>query len=60
MIAFEVWEVKEGIRVGKVIPPKSDEDENGDEEDEMEVKHRMLSKEALLGAIKTNAKFWGS
>ena len=60
MIAFEVWEVKEGIRVRKVIPPKSDEDENGDEEDEMEVKHRMLSKEALLGAIKTNAKLWGS
>ena len=37
-IAFEVWEVKEEIRVEKVIPPKSDEDE-----DEVEVKHRTLS-----------------
>ena len=25
-IAFEVWEVKEGIREEKIIPPKSDED----------------------------------
>ena len=57
-IAFEVWEVKEGIRVEKVVPSKSDddEDEDEDEEDEIEVKHRTLSKEVLLGAIETSAK----
>ena len=31
-IAFEVWEVKEGIRVEKVIPPKSVDDEDEDED----------------------------
>ena len=55
-IAFEVWEVKEGIRVEKIMPQKYDEDEDEDEEDEVEVKHRTLSKEVLLGAIETNAK----
>ena len=58
-IAFEVWEVKEGIRVEKIIPIKSDEDEDEDgdedEEEEVEVKHRTLSKEVLLGAIETDA-----
>jgi len=54
-IAFEVWEVKEGIRVENV-PPQSDDDEDEDEEDEMEVKHRTLSKEILLGSIETDSK----
>ena len=35
---------------------KPDKDEDEDEEDEIEVKHRMLSKEVLLGAIETDAK----
>ena len=39
-IVFEVWEINEGIRVEKAIPPKFDEDEDDDEEDEIEVKHR--------------------
>ena len=55
-IAFEVWEVKEGIRVEKITPPKFDEFEDEDEGDEIEVKHRTLSKEVLLGAIETNTK----
>jgi heat shock 70kDa protein 1/2/6/8 len=56
-IAFEVWEVKEGIRVEKIIPSKSDEDDDEDEEDdEIEVRHRTLSKEILLGAIEATAK----
>ena len=40
-IASEERERKEGIRVEKVIPPKPVEDE--DEQDEIEVKHGMLS-----------------
>jgi molecular chaperone DnaK (HSP70) len=58
-IAFEVWEVDEGIRVEKVIPPKysDDEDEDEDEEpEEVEVKHRTLTKTTLLGSIDTQAK----
>ena len=57
-IALEVWEVKEGIRVEKIMLSKSDDDDDDeeDEEDEVEVKHRTLSKEVLLGAIETNAK----
>ena len=53
-IAFEVWEVKEGIRVEKVIPSKYDDDDD-EEEEEVEVKHRTLSKEVLLGAVETTA-----
>ena len=41
--------MKEGIRVEKIIPPKSDEDK--DEEDEIEVKHRTLSNEVLLESL---------
>jgi heat shock 70kDa protein 1/2/6/8 len=60
--AFEVWEVKESIRVETVLPPKL---ENGDiddgneeeeeEEEELEVKHRVISKEVYLGAIEAEA-----
>ena len=55
-IAFEVWEVNEGIRVEKIIPSKSDEDDDEDEDDEIEVRHRTLSKEILLGVVEANAK----
>ena len=56
-IAFEVWEVKEGIRVEKIIPSTSDDSDSEDEEEqeEVEVKYRTLSKEVLLGAVETNA-----
>ncbi|KAF9473533.1 actin-like ATPase domain-containing protein [Pholiota conissans] len=57
-IAFEVWEVKEGIRVEKVVQsslPSSD-DEDDEEPEETEIKHRTLAKEVLLGAIDTQAQ----
>jgi len=58
-IAFELWEVKDGIRVEKIIPPKADsfeDDEEEEEPEEIEVKHRTLTKETLLGVIDTKAK----
>jgi heat shock 70kDa protein 1/2/6/8 len=57
-IAFEVWEVKESIRVEKVLPPKlesGDIDDIDEDEEELEVKHRVISKEVYLGAIEANA-----
>ena len=41
-LMFDVWEVKEGIRVEKIMPQNFDEDEDEDE-DEIEVKHRTSS-----------------
>ena len=57
-VAFEVGEVKVGIRVGKVmLPSKLDEDE--DEEVKIEVKHRMLNKEVFLGALEMRGERQG-
>ena len=56
-IAFEVWEAQEGIRVEKFTPSGSPSDEDDDEEpEEVEVKHRTLSKDTLLGVIDTQSK----
>ncbi|PPQ66230.1 hypothetical protein CVT26_010931 [Gymnopilus dilepis] len=65
-LALEVWEVSEGIRIEKVTqsapsPPsgEDDEGENLDEDEEpeeIEVKHRVVTKDTLLGAIDTQAK----
>ncbi|KDR73184.1 hypothetical protein GALMADRAFT_72563 [Galerina marginata CBS 339.88] len=58
-IAFEVWEVSEGIRVEKLTPAQStpsDEDDDDEEPEEIEVKHRTVTKETFLGAIDTQAK----
>ena len=33
-IVFEVWEVKEDIRVENIMPPNSDKDDDEDEEEE--------------------------
>lgn len=58
---FEVWEVRESIRVEKVIPPKLenggavDGEEEEEEEEELEVKHRVINKEVYLGAIVADA-----
>ena len=38
------------------MPPKSDEVEDKDEEDEIEGRHRDVSKQVLLGVIEMNAK----
>ncbi|KAE9387226.1 hypothetical protein BT96DRAFT_1005337 [Gymnopus androsaceus JB14] len=55
--AFELWEVSEGIRVEKVVPPKGEavDDEDEEEEEEVEVKHKTLTKEALIGAAEAQA-----
>jgi heat shock protein 1/8 len=56
-IAFEVWEVKEGIRIEKAVPPNLEhDDDEEDEPDEIETKHRTVKKETLLGVIDTMAK----
>jgi len=60
-VALEVWEVKEGIRVEKVKPPKpeySDGSEVDDDEEveEIEVKHKTITKETLLGIVQFDAK----
>lgn len=60
--AFEVWEVRESIRIEKVLPSKlenggaDDADEEEEEEEELEVKHRVIHKEVYLGAIEGNAQ----
>lgn len=56
---FEVWMVKEGIRVEKVKPPKvqlSDDEGEEEEEDEEEVKTKTVTKHLLLGGVLANAK----
>ena len=53
--AFEVWQVKEGIRVEKVKPEYEAEEEDEEEEEEVEVKHRKIEKEVLLGVIEVEA-----
>ncbi|CAK5273857.1 unnamed protein product [Mycena citricolor] len=59
--AFEVWEVEEGVKVDKIMPPKRDpedgEDEDEDEEDEPEeVKTKTVSKTNFLGAVQGETK----
>ena len=58
--AFEVWEVKEGIRIEKVKPPKielsDDEGDDDEEEEEIDIKHQTITKETLLGVGQGEAK----
>lgn len=54
MVGFEVWEVKEGIKIEKVKPPKFEDeepDEEDEEEEEEEVKEKTIEKENLLTAL---------
>jgi heat shock 70kDa protein 1/2/6/8 len=55
LVGLEVWEVKEGVKIEKVKPPK-DEDEDEEEEDETEVTERTISKEVYLGALTVRAR----
>ncbi|TFY70437.1 hypothetical protein EVG20_g2562 [Dentipellis fragilis] len=60
-VGFEVWEVKEGIKVEKVKPPKEEEEEplegeEEEEEEEIEVKEKTIEKDAYLAAIAFAAK----
>ena len=58
-VGFEIWEMKEGIKVTKETPPKleieddlEDEEEEEDEEDmEIEIKEKDATKETLLASL---------
>ena len=57
-VALEIWEVKEGIRIEKIKSeaPADEEEDEDYEEDEEEIKHRVISKEVLLGAVQLAPK----
>ncbi|KAF5319775.1 hypothetical protein D9611_012876 [Ephemerocybe angulata] len=58
-VCLEVWEVKEGIRIEKIKAEPTtpiDDDDEEEEEEEEEVKHKVISKEILLGALQIAAK----
>jgi heat shock protein 1/8 len=55
-IGMEVWEVKEGIKIDKVKPPRYDDDEEEEEEEEIEVKEKTIEKEVFLGALEVVAR----
>ena len=54
IVGLEVWEVKEGVKIEKVKPPREEEDEldeEEEEEEEIEEKEKTISKEVYLGAL---------
>jgi heat shock 70kDa protein 1/2/6/8 len=59
-IAFEIWEVKEGVKIDKVKPPKfeldDDEEAEEEEEEDIEVKEKTVEKDAVLGSLSLNAQ----
>lgn len=56
-VCLEIWEVKEGIRIEKIkVPLDEDAEEDEEEEEEEEVKHKIISKEVLLGAVELGVK----
>ena len=51
-VGLEVWEVKEGVKIEKVKPPKYEEDEEEEEEEEeIEEKEKTIGKEGYLGGL---------
>lgn len=51
-VGFELWEVKEGIKIDHVKPPMFEDDEETQEEEELEeVKEKTLTKEAYLASL---------
>ena len=51
-VGFEVWEVKEGVKIDQVKPPKLEEEEEAEEvKEELEVKEKTLTKEAYLASL---------
>ncbi|KDQ51375.1 hypothetical protein JAAARDRAFT_41229 [Jaapia argillacea MUCL 33604] len=67
-VGFEVWEVKEGVKIEKVIPPKEEDDpeevkedagdpeEDDDAEEELDVKEKTVEKETFLQSLSLEAK----
>ena len=56
LVGLEVWEVKEGVKVEKVKPPKDEDEEEEEEEEAVEVAERTISKEVYLGALAVRAR----
>jgi heat shock protein 1/8 len=56
LVGLEVWEVKEGVKVEKVKPPKDEDEEEEEEEEPVEVAERTISKEVYLGALTVRAR----
>jgi molecular chaperone DnaK (HSP70) len=53
-VGFELWEVKEGVKIDYVKPPKFEDEEDEEEareEEEEEVKEKTLTKEAYLVSL---------
>lgn len=53
-VGFELWEVKEGVKIDHVKPPKLENEEEAQEEEEEEleeVKEKTLTKEAYLASL---------
>jgi heat shock protein 1/8 len=58
-VGFEIWEVREGVKVEMVKPPKVELDEGEEEEEEeedIEVKEKTVDKERCLGSVCFEAK----
>ena len=55
MVRFKIWEVKEGVKVDTIKPPKVKFDSDKEEED-IEVKEKTIEKESVLGAISLRAQ----
>lgn len=55
LVGLEVWEVKEGVKVEKVKPPKDEDEEEEEEEEAVEVTERTISKEVYLGGLAVRA-----
>ena len=50
-VGFEVWEVKEGVKIDQVKLPKLQDEEEEEEEELEEVKEKTLTKEAYLASL---------
>ena len=57
LVGLEVWEVREGVKIEKVTPPKEeDEEEEEEEEEAVEVAEKTITKEVYLGALTVRAR----
>jgi len=50
-VGFELWEVKEGVKIDHVRPPKVEDEDEEEEEELEEVKEKTLTKEAYLASL---------
>jgi heat shock protein 1/8 len=53
---FELWEVKEGVKIDHVKPPKFEDEEEEEEEELEQVKEKTLTKEAYLVSLSLSPK----